>query len=91
MSSFSGVWNSEALCSRLCRDIICVDDSHLNYHGSTDARKSRHVAEVAKGMLSIAGGLLLQDDVDVDIWGYWNYVERPYVKNLCDLPAEQYA
>lgn len=82
---------SEALGSRIWCEIIAVDGSDLNFHSSADARKSRHLANVAKGMLSLTGGLLVEEDFDVDIWSYRYYAERPYVSNLWAQPAEQLA
>lgn len=42
-----------------------------------------------KCMLSMTGGPLLEEDVDIDIWRYMYYAGRPYAVNLCDLPVEQ--
>lgn len=77
----------EAPGSLVWRDIIAVNAFGLNYHGSACAHKSRHVANFAKGMLSLAGGLLVEEEVDVDIWCYRYYAERPYVANIFALPA----
>lgn len=58
---------SEALGSPVCGEITNVNDDYLNYRFWTDARKSRHVADVEMGMLSLAGGPLVEEDIDVDI------------------------
>lgn len=64
------------------RVIIAVDDVDLKYNGYTDAWKSLHVEDVVKTMLSLVGGLLVEDGVDVDLWRYRYYGELPYVVKL---------
>lgn len=39
-------------------------------------------------MLAIADGPLVEEDVGVYLWRSLHYGERPYVQNLCALPAE---
>lgn len=68
--------------------IITVDDIDRSYYGSVDAKRTRHVSEVAKGMLSLASGPLVDEEIDVDFWHYRYYGERRYVANLCAMPAE---
>lgn len=84
---FSGV-ESEALGSCVWRDIIAFDDADLNYYGSAEALKSRHVADVSKGMLALSGGPLVEECFDVDLWLYSYYGERPYVAYLSALSIE---
>lgn len=48
----------------------------------------RHVTVVSKCMAALAGSPVLEEGVDVGIWRYRYYCERPYVANLCYLPAE---
>ena len=83
---------SEALSSRVWRDVIAVDDADLSYFGSSTSKMSRHVAEVMKGMVALPSGPLVEEaDVDVDIWRYRYYGERSYVRNLCGIPDETLA
>lgn len=70
------------------RDIIAVHDIDLPYKGSAESKCTRHMAEVANGMLSKAGGPLVEEDVDVEIWRYRYCGERPYNAKLCALPVE---
>lgn len=86
---FFWVVKTEALSSRVWRDIIAVDD--MNYHGSAHDRKPLHVVHVANGMLTFAGGPSVENYIDVDDWRYRYYGERSFIANLCALPAEQLA
>lgn len=61
---------SEDLSRRVWRDNIAVDDKDLNYHGSPDARKSRHVVDVGKGMLAFASVSLVEEELDIYLWSY---------------------
>lgn len=56
-----------------------------------EVKRSRHVAEVEKAMLALPSGPLVEDDVGVEICRYLYYGERPYVENVCALPAETLA
>lgn len=70
------------------RDVIAIDDIDLSYYGSDDSKSTLHVTDVVTGILALAGGPFVEEGVDVDIWRYRYYGERPYVSNLCALPAE---
>lgn len=83
------VVESKALGSTVWIDILAIDDADLNYHGSADAQKYPHVADVAKGMLVLAGRPLVEEDVDLHIWCYIYYTGHPYVKTLCALTANE--
>lgn len=77
-------FETEAFATREWRDIIAVDNKDLSYHGSADTRKTPHVADVSKMFLTLAGGPLVEEDGNVDLWSYSYYVERRYVANfLC--------
>lgn len=58
----------EAPSTQVCRLLIAVKDDDITYYGTTEAKRSRHVAEVARGMLAFPSGPLVEADVDVDIW-----------------------
>lgn len=74
---FSRSVQYEALgCGFWC-EIIAVDDTDFNFYLSTDYRKSRLVADVVKDVLALAGGTLVEEDVDVEIWRYRYFVNRP--------------
>lgn len=60
---------------------------HLNYHVSDDVMKSPLVVDVSNGMFSFYGYLLVEEDVDVNVWWYGYYTERQYAAHLCDLRA----
>lgn len=81
----------ESLDFRLWRDVIAVDDIYLSYYGSIHTKRFRNVIGVAKCMLSLAGAPLVEEDVDVDIWRYQYFGERPYVAKFCSVSAETLA
>lgn len=45
--------------------IIAVGDIDFADFGTMDVKRTRHVAAVAKGLQTFAGGPLVDDDVDV--------------------------
>lgn len=65
--------------------ILDADDVDLSYHGSGDARKSLHVADVSKGIQSLASGPSVEEDVYIQLWWYHYYDKGQYAANLCDL------
>lgn len=79
---------TEALSSRVWRYIIVVDDIDLSYYGYAESKCTGQVAKVAKCMPALDGRLLVEEDVNVELWCYRYYLECPYVENLCALPAE---
>lgn len=79
---FHWVVDVKAFASRVWRNIIAVDDIELSYFGSVHEKRTRHVSDVAKGTLSLAGAPLIDGEIDVDLWLYRYYCERPYVANL---------
>lgn len=82
---------SQDLKSIVWRYIIAVFDADLNYHGSADDFTSCHVVDVAKDMLSLIRGPLVEEDVYVDIRRYPYCAECLYVSNMCTILAEQLA
>lgn len=83
--------STNALASLVWQLIIAVDDVNLANYGTIDAKRARHVAAVDKCLQWFAGGLLVDEDVDVDLWRYRVYSERAYVANLCAFTAEDFA
>lgn len=70
---------AEALSSRVWRYLIAVKEEDIKYYGrdrTIEAKCTRHVSEVVKGMLALSSGPLVEADVDVDIWMYRYYGER---------------
>lgn len=68
--------------------MIAVSDGDITYYSlerTIDAKRSRHVFEVAKGMIDLPSGPLAEADADVDIWRYCYYGERSYGANLSAL------
>lgn len=45
------------------------------------------MADVAKGMMSLAGGPLVEED-EVDIWFYLYQAESRYLVNFCAMSAD---
>lgn len=75
----------EDLASRVWHRIFAVDDIDLSYDGSVHTKRVQKVNDVAKGMMSLAGGRLMEENVDVDIWRYWHFGERPHVAKFMFL------
>lgn len=82
-------WNiqSDGLSSLTWRDVIDVDDVHLRYYETAQAKLSCHVPDVAKCMNALDGGTFVEPDcVNVDIWVQRFRSERDYVVNVERLP-----
>lgn len=54
----------------------------LSNFGTVDVKCTCHVAAIAKGLQKFSSGSLIDEDVDVDMWGYHLYSEWPYVANM---------
>lgn len=80
--------STDALASLVWQRFIAVDDINLANFGTIDMKRTGHVAAVARDLQTFAGGPLADDDVDVKMWGYRLYSERPYVTNLCSFTDE---
>lgn len=65
--SFWGL-RTDSLASRVWKNIIAVDDVDLTNFGIVDVKRTHHVGGVANGLLTFAGGPLVFDNVDVDLW-----------------------
>lgn len=76
------------MASKVWHDVIAVDNIDLSYIESVDAKRARHVSDVAMEVLSLSGGPFIDDGIDVDLLRYRYYDERPYVANHCVLPAD---
>lgn len=59
-----------AFSSCVWSDIVAVDDIYFAYYGSTESKRRRHVVEVAKLMVALPTGPLVEEGVDGDIWRY---------------------
>lgn len=72
-SRFFWGFEVEALSSRFWRYFIAVNDYYITYYGrdgSVDAKRSRHVSAIAKGILALPIVPLVEAYVVVDIWIY---------------------
>lgn len=68
-----------------------MDDIDLANFGTMDVKPMLHVVAVAKGLQTFAGGLTVDEDVDVDLWRYRVFSERLYVANVCLFTEEDLA
>lgn len=50
---------TEELSSRVWCDIISMNDTDLACHGTNEVKRTRHVAEVAKGMMALSHGPII--------------------------------
>lgn len=81
--------DTEGLSLRVWHDITVVDDVDLKYQVPTHALKSVHVVEVAKGILSLVCGNLMEEQVVVDLWRYRYHGGPLYTENLCAMTSQQ--
>lgn len=66
-----------------------MNDTDLDYHSTDESKLTRHVAEVAKGMMALSHGPIVTEDIDVVFWRYRYYGDLPYVANLITIPEVQ--
>lgn len=67
---FYRVVEAAALLSRLWWYMIALNDDKITYYGhasTIEAKLSRYFPEVANGLLVLPSGLLLENNVDVEI------------------------
>lgn len=51
--------------------MISVNDDDIAYYGrdrTIETKRSRQLSEVEKGLIAVPSGLLVEPDVDVNIW-----------------------
>lgn len=81
--------STDAHTCNVWQNIIAVYDVYLANFGIIDVKRTRHVASVAKGLLTFAGGWVVDNDANVDLWRYWVCSELLYVANLCSFTENQ--
>lgn len=81
--------STDALASLVWQNVIAVDYVHLANFGTIEVKSTRNLVAVTKGLLTFSGGPLVDGNVDVDLWWYRVFSERPYVADLCSFTEGQ--
>lgn len=68
---------------------IAFDMIDLATRESTVAKAVKHIRDIHKVLTTMPSAPMIEVSLDVYLWSYRTFRERPYVQLLCALPAER--